>query len=172
MNVEYANPRFRVAAIKNRPKLAPTRAVTSPARASSRRRGVVGLPTVRTMMIRSVPRGAMLRVQCRTPGQRVAKNHHVRRQLCCPRSFPLSQNLARCCTKHCNRVPRLHLFHAAPPKSTHRQSPHSFAPNISNHPDELGLHCVKPRAEQEPELGRFLALPVVARDRVGANRLL
>jgi hypothetical protein len=34
----------------------------------------------------------------------------------------------------------------------------------------MGLDCVKPRAEQEPEMGGFLALPVVARDRVGANR--
>jgi hypothetical protein len=32
--------------------------------------------------LKAVRRRAVLRVQCRTPGQRVAKNHHVRRQLC------------------------------------------------------------------------------------------
>ena len=37
----------------------------------------------------------MLRVQRRTPWQRVAKNHDVRRQLRRPRSVPLSQYLAR-----------------------------------------------------------------------------
>ena len=71
------------------------------------------------MMVKSVLRRAMLRVQRRAPGQRVAKNHDVRRQLRRPRSFPLSQNLVRCCTKHCNRVAKLRLFHAQPPKSTH-----------------------------------------------------
>jgi hypothetical protein len=38
--------------------------------------------------LKAVRRRAVLRVQCRTPGQRVAKNHHVRRQLCRPCSFP------------------------------------------------------------------------------------
>jgi hypothetical protein len=75
------------------------------------------------MMVKSARRRTMLRVQRRTPGQRVAKNRHVRRQLCRPRSFPLSQNLARCCTKQCNRVPKLRLFRAPPPKSTHPQPP-------------------------------------------------
>jgi hypothetical protein len=47
-----------------------------------------------------------------------------------------------------------------------------FLQIISKHPYELGLDCVKLRAEQEPELGSFLALPVVTRGRGegGANR--
>ena len=47
-----------------------------------------------------------------------------------------------------------------------------FAPNYSEHPDELWLDCVKPRAEQQPELGSFLVLAVVTRDRVGAKAVL
>jgi hypothetical protein len=90
----------------------------------------------------------MLRVQRRPPGQRVAKNHHVRRPLRKPRSFPLSQNLARCCTKQFNRVPKLHLFLAQPLESTHPPPP-SYTPTISKHPDELGLDCVKTRARQD-----------------------
>src|SRR3989442_12593107 len=98
-------------------------------------------------MVKSARRRAMLRVQSRTPGQRVAKNHHVWRQLRRPRSFPLSQNLARCCTKQRNRVPKLRLFRAPPPKSTHPQPPVIiFTPTISKHPDELGLDYVKTRA--------------------------
>ena len=38
----------------------------------------------------------------------------------------------------------------------------SLTPAISKHPDELGLDCVKTRAGQVPELGGFLALPVIA----------
>jgi hypothetical protein len=111
------------------------------------------------VMVKSARIRAMLRVQRRTPGQRVAKNHHVRRPLRRPRSFPLSQNLARCCTKQCNRVPKLRLFRARPPKSTHLLPPSiSLTPTISKHPDELGLDCVKTRAGQEPELGGFLAV--------------
>src|SRR6202011_6090918 len=92
-----------------------------------------------------------------TPGQRVAKNHHVRRQLCRPCSFPLSQNLAWRCTKQCNPVPNVRLFRAPPPKSTHPQLSRSFLyPSVfSKHPNKLGLVCVKTRAEQEPELGIF-----------------
>ena len=86
-------------------------------------------PTTR-IMVKSARRRAMLRVQRRTPGQWVAKNHYVRRQLRRPRSFPLSQNFARCCTKHCNRVPKLHLFRARP-KSTHPWTPiNSLTPAI------------------------------------------
>jgi hypothetical protein len=39
----------------------------------------------------------------------------------------------------------------------------SLTATISKLPDELGLDCVKTRAEQEPELGGFLAVPVIAR---------
>jgi hypothetical protein len=84
------------------------------------------LDIARRTKLRSVRRRAVLCVQCRTPGQRVAKNHHVRRQLCRPCSFPLSQNLAWCCTKQCNRVPNVPLFRARPPKSTHPQLSRSF----------------------------------------------
>src|SRR6202048_4901641 len=113
-------------------------------------------PRTRTKL-ESVRRRAVLRVQCRTPGQRVAKNHHVRRQLCRPCSFPLSQNLAWRCTKQCNPVPNVRLFRAPPPKSTHPQLSRSFLyPSVfSKHPNEMGLVCVKTRAEQEPELGIF-----------------
>ena len=112
---------------------------------------------IREVGLKSVRRRAVLRVQCRTPGQRVAKNHHVRRQLCRPCSFPLSQNLAWRCTKQCNPVPNVRLFRAPPPKSTHPQLSRSFLyPSVfSKHPNELGLVCVKTRAEQEPELGIF-----------------
>jgi hypothetical protein len=105
----------------------------------------------------------MLRVQRRTPGPWVAKNRHVRRQLRRPRSFPLSQNLARCCTKQRHLVPKLRLFRAPPPKSTHPPNPPYITSTISKHPDELGLDCVKTRAWQEPEVGDFLTRPVVAR---------
>jgi hypothetical protein len=53
--------------------------------------------------------------------------------------------------------------------TSHRRNPripdphHFFNPTISKHPDELGLDCVKSRARQEPELGGFLALPVIVR---------
>ena len=67
----------------------------------------------------SVRRLATLRVQRRTPGQRVAKNCHVRRQLRRPHSFPLSQDFGRCCTKQRNRVPKLRRFHAPPLRSAH-----------------------------------------------------
>jgi hypothetical protein len=40
-------------------------------------------------------------------------------------------------------------------------TPHHF-PTISKHLDELGLDCVKTRATQVPELGGFLALPMIA----------
>jgi hypothetical protein len=101
----------------------------------------------------------MLRVQRRPAGQWVAKNHHVRRPLRHPRSFPLSQNLARCCTKQFNRVPKLPLFLAQPLKSTHPPPIISVTPTISKHPDELGLDCVKNSGRTRPELGGFLALP-------------
>jgi hypothetical protein len=39
----------------------------------------------------------------------------------------------------------------------------SLTATISKLPDELGLDCVKTRAEQEPELGGFSAVPVIAR---------
>src|ERR1700716_3283474 len=102
-------------------------------------------PRTRTKL-ESVRRRAVLRVQCRTPGQRVAKNHHVRRQLCRPCSFPLSQNLAWRCTKQCNPVPNVRLFRAPPPKSTHPQLSRSFLyPSVfSKHPNELGLVYFSP----------------------------
>ena len=107
-----------------------------------------GRVTQPRIMVKSARRRAMLRVQRRTPGQRVAKNHHVRRQLRRPRSFPLSQNFARCCTKHCNRVPKLHLFRARP-KSTHPWTPiNSLTPTIPKNPGELRLDCVKTGASQ------------------------
>ena len=83
----------------------------------------------------------MLRVQCRTPGQRVAKNHHVRRQLGRPCSFPLSRNLAWRCTKQCNPVPNVRLY----PRSTAEIHASPTLPIIlypsvfSKHPNELGL---------------------------------
>jgi addiction module HigA family antidote len=80
-------------------------------------RSLTYMPLTARMMIKLARRRAMPRVQRRTPRQRVAKNHHVRRQLRRPRSFPLSQNLARCCTKQRNRVPLLRLFPAPPLKS-------------------------------------------------------
>ena len=86
-------------------------------------------PTTR-VMVKSVRRRAMLRVQRRTPGQRVAKNRHVRRQLRRPRSFPLSQDLVRCRTKHCNRASKLHLFRAPFPKSTHARPPSILYPPL------------------------------------------
>jgi hypothetical protein len=53
------------------------------------------------------------------------------------------------------------------PRSTaeiHHPHPHHFlTPTISQHPNELGLDCVRTRAWQEPELGDFLARPAVAR---------
>ena len=39
----------------------------------------------------------------------------------------------------------------------------SLTPAVSKHLDELGLDCVKTRAAQVPELGGFLALPMIAR---------
>ena len=39
----------------------------------------------------------------------------------------------------------------------------SLTPTICKHPDEMGLDCVETRAGQEPELGDFLAPPVIAR---------
>jgi hypothetical protein len=106
------------------------------------------------------------RVQRRTPGERVAKNHHVRRQFRRPRGFPLGQNLTRCCTQH-NRVPKFRLFRAPPPESTHSCPPSfclvlfpsvpMFSP-ISKRPDQLRLDCVRIQAGQEPERGDFLAL--------------
>jgi hypothetical protein len=47
-----------------------------------------------------------------------------------------------------------------------------FLQIISKHPYELGLDCVKPRAEQEPELGSFLALPAVTRGREAQTAIL
>ena len=78
-------------------------------------------------------------------------------------AFRSAKNFGRCRTKHRDRVPKLRLFPAPPLKYTHLHPHHFFTPTISKHPDELGLDCVKTRAWQEPELGDFLARPVVAR---------
>src|SRR3984893_3851001 len=126
-------------------------------------RSLTYMPLTARMMIKLARRRAMPRVQRRTPRQRVAKNHHVRRQLRRPRSFPLSQNLARCCTKQRNRVPLLRLFPRSTAEIHHPHPHHFFTPTISQHPDELGLDCVRTRAWQEPELGDFLARPAGAR---------
>jgi hypothetical protein len=62
---------------------------------------------------KSVRRRAIVHVQRReTPAQRVAKNHHVRRQFRRPRGFPLDQNFVRCLPKQGDRVLQLRFFHA------------------------------------------------------------
>ena len=105
---------------------------------------------------KSVRRFATLRVESRTPGERVPKDCHVRRQLRAPRGFPFSPYLVRCRTKQRTRVPKLRRLHAPPLKSGHAQSPSSHY-QISKHPDELGLDCAKTQAEGEQKLDRFWA---------------
>jgi hypothetical protein len=53
-------------------------------------------------------------------------------------------------------------------------NPHHFLPQIisEDDPDELRLDCVKLRVEHEPELGSFLALPVVTRERWAQTTVL
>ena len=116
-----------------------------------------GRVTQPRIMVKSARRRAMLRVQRRTAGQRVAKNHYVRRQLRRPRSFPLSQNFARCCTKHCNRVPKLHLFRARP-KSTHPWTPiNSLTPTIPKESWGIAARLCENRGQPRSERGGCLA---------------
>lgn len=102
----------------------------------------------------SAQRRTVPRVQRRTPWERVAKNHHVRRQLRRPRGVPLSQNLARCCTHQHNRAPNFRLFGVP----SHRCPP-LVEPLFSQHSGQLRLDCVKIQAGQEPERGHFLTPP-------------
>jgi len=106
---------------------------------------------------KSVQRFATLRVESGTPGERVPKDYHVRRQLRAPRGFPFSPYLVRCRTKQRNRVPKLGRLHAPPLKSSHPQIPIIPLPTISKHPDELGLDCAKTQAGGEQKLDRFWA---------------
>ena len=95
-------------------------AIRSP-RARSKRKRSVQL----SVDGKSVWRFAMLRVESGTPGERVPKDYHVRRQLRPPCCFPFSPYLVRCRTKQRNRVPNLGRLHAPPLKSGHPKSPSS-----------------------------------------------
>ena len=62
-------------------------------------------------------------VQRRPSGQRVAKDHHVRRQLARQSSVTLGQNISRCLPEQCDRVSWLCLFRTPSPKCNHHHPP-------------------------------------------------
>jgi hypothetical protein len=106
----------------------------------------------------SVRRLATLRVQRRTPGQRVAKNCHVRRQLRRPHSFPRLRPVLHETAQSCAQAPSL-------PRSTAEirasLTPIIFiTPTVSKYSDELGLDCVKTGAGEEQKTGWFFGASI------------
>jgi hypothetical protein len=102
-----------------------------------------------------VRRFAVFRIEGGTPGERVPKDGHVRRQLRPPRRFPLSPNLDRCCTRQRSRMPKVRWFNTPLLKLGHANPPGSAA--IPKHPNELRLDCAKTQAGEERKLDRFWA---------------
>ena len=103
--------------------------------------------------VKSAPRErAKLRVQHQPPGQWVTKNHHVRRPLRHPRSFPTQlkpRPVLHETVQSCAQAPSLPCstaeIYASPTPII------SVTPTISKHPDELGLEYVKTRNHTGPE---------------------
>ena len=109
------------------PSGAPSRQPPLQRRDDPKPKGAQQAQTVSQLSVdgKSVWRFAMLRVESGTPGERVPKDYHVRRQLRPPCCFPFSPYLVRCRTKQRHRVPNLGRLHAPPLKSGHPKSPSS-----------------------------------------------